>query len=81
MPSTTKPVPINNANIFASSPAKVETKQQSNQGNSNFMSVPTDVAKRLQQGNDSFIVGFKPAVIPIVQPSNTKPISQPQPKL
>lgn len=32
---------------------KIDTKQ-------NYMSVPADIAKKLQSGNDSFIVGYNP---------------------
>lgn len=53
--ATTKIAPIK------PNPPPIQNKQPTN---SNFMSVPADVVKKLQQGNDSFIVAYNPAIIP-----------------
>lgn len=59
-------------------PAKVQTKGQNNQ---NFMSVPSDVVKKLQQGNDSFIVAYNPVIIPPQQTQLNQPPQLPQQKV
>jgi hypothetical protein len=60
--------PNSNMSSFVNiSPKKEELPKT--QPNQNFMNVPIDIAKKLQQGNDSFIVGYNPATLPVEQPS------------
>ncbi len=49
------------------SPKKEEPHKA--QPNQNFINLPIDIAKKLQQGNDYFIVGYNPATLPVEQPS------------
>lgn len=53
----------NNINTISTMPVSVPV-QNKPAATSNYMTVPADVVKKLQQGNDSFIVGYNPAVIP-----------------
>lgn len=59
---TSSPVKTNNPTQNAKSPVIVGKPQTSQ--NSNFISVPADIAKKLQQGNDNFIVGYNASSIP-----------------
>jgi hypothetical protein len=63
--------------LYNVSPKKVEpVKTQPNQ---NFMNVPSEIVKKLQQGNDTFVVGYNPATLPVQ--TVQKPLNVPSPKI